>query len=330
MKLNLLNFLNIDPWLIAGIILVGLVIWAIISKLGRFVFCALLIGFILITGALSAYFNIKYFTARGAIYGKDVEGSHNVTKVIFDEKNTFNFDLLGFRSTGVENEYSVIVKFDKTLTIKDNGFYLNNHLATTQERDLNHLKSKFEYSFFDYENKELCTDTLYINLFTYEKTMDLNITTKGGNKAVDFWKVYLGKNDFILSLKQDQTIHNTDIVKDKEIENSATTNSLKITYISSIQDAWQLPIILRIDTSPQQVISNGKVCYDSNYYEEYLDIEPGAVYALALNKSSEITYQLIGGVTARLDVFEEGQSLVVIFDKNSTEIQVANIIIYIN
>lgn len=204
---NLIN-LSISPKLIiiiASVLITALIILCIFSKISRLIVGILISCVVIVSGVFSAYFDIRYFVSKGETYGEAIEGEHNITKVVYDGFYSFDYMTFGFASTKKENEYSCKNKFNKTIDISSKEYCLNINGISLKTTDIatDYIKSEYEYIFYSSDGTKLLTDKLYISFFSYENSMQIEIKTKGGDTAVKYWRYYLAKNKFVLSLDKE-------------------------------------------------------------------------------------------------------------------------------
>ncbi len=259
--LNLIQFVGI----IVG--LVSFTLLLLFVPISRPIIAVVCCALFFISGIFSCFFSIRYFTLKSAIYGEATEGQHNETKVLYDGFNSFDFKTFGFQATNITNEYSCKVKFDKVANLKNkNSFSVNGSMVETTDRDSDYIKSVYGYYFMDDNKVKLVEDKLYITLYTYKDTMELEVKTKGGDNAVRYWKRYLRKNKFVLSLLEQSMPINETI----DIDKTATPFILNIdlefdksAYKAYYGNYGKRPTAILIITDTN---TNEKQSYSYNFY----------------------------------------------------------------
>lgn len=231
--LNLIQFVGI----IIG--LVSFTLLLLFVPISRPIIAVVCCALFFISGIYSCFFSIRYFTLKSAIYGEATEGQHNVTKVLYDGFNSFDFKTFGFQATNITNEYSCKVKFDKTVNLKNkNAFSVNGSMVETIGKDSDYIKSVYGYYFMDDNKAKLVEDKLYITLYTYKDTMELEVKTKGGDNAVKYWRRYLSKNKFVLSLTEESLPNNESFNIDDEIDGDFKV-SVTVKFTDRLVKNWK-------------------------------------------------------------------------------------------
>lgn len=167
---------------------------------------------IFFAGCYSAVFNIRYFTVEGHTYGEIIESLKKKplddVKIEVSDKLRWNLTNFDFSETSDVNVYKCEFNFDGkneliNLPMKKYVLYVNSEKVLVNENGNDYIKSEFNYSFFDNDNKLILSDILYFNFGFYAKSSKLIITTKGGSNAVKLWRAYQAKNGFMLELKEE-------------------------------------------------------------------------------------------------------------------------------
>lgn len=201
-NLNMLNILGISNITIILLVSLALLISCLFSNIMRYVTVVVLTAVLSITGVFSTFYSYKYFTTKGAVYGKYEMGANNITKVLFDGSKTFTYSLLGFAPTSQNNIYECKVTFDSvTLDLsKFNNMSLNNSACNLQKQDTNAMQVTYSYAFLDENYNSLCSDTLSISLYTYTNSMQLTLSTQSGDSGAKYWRKFMQKNGLTISL----------------------------------------------------------------------------------------------------------------------------------
>ena len=205
---------------------------------------------IFFAGCYSAVFNLRYFTVEGHTYGEIIESLKKKplddVKIEVSDKLQWNITNFDFSETSDVNIYKCEFNFDGkneliNLPIKKYALYINNGKVLVNENGNDYIKSEFNYSFYDNDNKLILSDILYFNFGFYAKSSSLIITTKGGSNAVKLWRAYQAKNGFMLELKEeDNNLTFDEINIDEPVENGAGVvgYELKTTKINSSSSAF--------------------------------------------------------------------------------------------
>lgn len=205
---------------------------------------------IFFAGCYSAVFNIRYFTVEGHTYGEIIESLKKKPlddiKIEVSDKLKWNITNFDFSETSDVNVFKCEFNFDGkneliNLPMKKYALYVNSEKVLVNENGNDFIKSEFNYSFFDNDNKLILSDILYFNFGFYAKSSKLVITTKGGSNAVKLWRAYQAKNGFTLELKEvDNNLTFDEIDIDEPVENGAGVvgYELKTTKINSSSSAF--------------------------------------------------------------------------------------------
>lgn len=262
-------FSSTTLWIIAGVVMVSLILLCIFKKTARLIVGLVLAVALLFTGTCAIYYDIEYFTAQGAVYGTDVEGNHNETVVVFDGYTKFTYSAFGFESNGIPNEYVCKTKFEnKTVDLSSfDGLKVNSTECETLSNDIDYIKATYKLNFYDDENIVMCSDDLYISVYSYTNFVEVELKTKGGDSAVKFWKRYLGKNNFVVKLANitDMPLNSTIELDETPQANLITFNisfdascevgrniTIRVVDMDNTRRSWSKTIKLTSD-----IISNG-------------------------------------------------------------------------
>ena len=195
-------------------------------------------------GAYATSYNINYMNLTGVTVGEIVDSFVPSTTVDSKETNIWEFDSLGFMASDTEFKHSVIVEEltpapNVDLANKKYDIYINNDRCQFNESGNNYIKSSFTYEFYNDNNELITTETLEIRFYIYSNHAELEIFTENGSVGVQYWKSFLVKNGFILSIKE-STLNNNDLVvdgvgnlEDFENFNSGVVN-VNITFEESV------------------------------------------------------------------------------------------------
>lgn len=217
------GFMKTALWIVIVVAVIALLVLCIKSSLARTaifsVLGVVLVATILITGIMSCYYSIEYFTTQGGVFGESISGEHNIVKVYYDGDKTFTYSAFGFSSKGNSNEYISTIEFEeKTLKINSGQtFYLNDSECDLLKNESDLLQSSIKMTFFDNENNVAFEDTITISLFCYENSLKLQLKTNGGDKAVKYWTRFLIKEKFKLHIENSNSLPKYDSLnKDKD------------------------------------------------------------------------------------------------------------------
>lgn len=203
---------------------------------------------IFFAGCYSAVFNIRYFTVEGHTYGEIIESLKKKplddVKIEVSDKLQWNITNFDFSETSDVNVYKCEFNFDGkneliNLPIKKYALYINNEKVLVNENGNDYIKSEFNYSFFDNDNKLILSDILYFNFGFYAKSSKLIITTKGGSNAVKLWRAYQAKNGFTLELKEeDNNLIFDEISIDEPVESGEGVVGYKLKTTKTTSSNW--------------------------------------------------------------------------------------------
>ena len=179
---------------------------------------ALVVIVIYVFGIYATTYNVDYMTAKGLTLGDITDSLISGTTINSKNENVWEFDSLGFVATEKEFEHSIVVSEltpapNIDLNTKNYVVYINNDKCQINECGSGYIKSSFMYNFYNKNNELIRTETVNINFDVYNKHTELEISTNNGSEAVKYWKSFLVKNGFVLSIKED--ISNKELVVDR-------------------------------------------------------------------------------------------------------------------
>lgn len=79
--------------------------------------------------------------------------------------------------------------------------YINNYKCYITNQSENYLSSEFQYAFYDEDFNEILIDKLTISIALNENETNIVIQTSGGQNAVELWKAFQVKNNFVMCFK---------------------------------------------------------------------------------------------------------------------------------
>lgn len=257
-SLNMLNLFGIDKSVIVLLIVLALIISCIFSNIMRYVSVVIIFALLSISGLFATFYSYEYLTTKGAVYGTYEMGANNITKAVFDGKDTFIFSLLGFAPTSQDNIYECKVTFENTTLnlSKYNNTSLNGSYCNLQKQDVNAIQTTYSYAFLDEQYNELCSDTLTISLYTYSNSMQLRITTQSGDSGAKYWRKFMQKNGFSVQLTNASSMPKSD---------EKDTSDLKQAYTTWVETTWN---VSNIDGG--NVWSDGTNTYYSSGLNQYV------------------------------------------------------------
>lgn len=165
------------------------------------VFVILIIG----AGVGATIQNVKYFTTNNVTIGEVLESTFASTNNI-DETEPGVFELSGFGFKQIdENKYQSTFKkpavtsldFEKEKYV----LYINDYKCYINQQGDNYLHSEFEYAFYNEDFDLILVDKLIINISLNANETTIIIQTMGGQSAVELWKSFQAKNNFVMSFK---------------------------------------------------------------------------------------------------------------------------------
>ena len=168
------------------------------------VMCLTLIGVLLVGSAVysSVYLN-TYYSAEGGIHGHI--SSLLGTNVVVKEDNGYDLSSISFTLSTNTDEYSAIFYSNEVLDLdkdKDDYIvYINGVPCSTFNVDYDHVSAEYTYVFYDYDNKEMITDTLNIKVSLFDNCSIFYVSTDGGSSAIDYWYSFIYKNGLTLAIK---------------------------------------------------------------------------------------------------------------------------------
>lgn len=232
------NLIKQTKDLIVAIIFLILIV-ALIFVIIKFPVTRKLIGVILcflviFSGIFTCYASFRYFTANGGVFGS--------LKNVFIQ-NTINQDNLKFEFTNFnlvesrnKNEFEAEFKIkNNDYQLKDKIILVNNYPTELVYRGNSYISANFTYSFLDKNLVEVCEDTINISFSFSNKTMKNNetgeityldtslckLTSTGGLQKAKFWNKFLQKNNFIVEIKNEETIRDNEMVVEEPKEYTA-------------------------------------------------------------------------------------------------------------
>lgn len=262
---------SIVIWCVIGAIVIGLIVLAIFNKVALYAELGILCFALVFTGIFAGYYDVKYFIDTNSIHGESTEGVHNQTLGNYNAiTKTFTFTRFGFAPTSEKNKYECILEFkDKSLDLsKEENIYINDEPCSNISKDFDYIKAEYRQVFLDDENITLYDDILYISIHSNKNKLAISLTTKGGDKAVDYWRMFLIENNFKVSFGPNDRPKNTTVDVDssetpKELFNEKCNELLS--SISSVPTEKDLSNLQELQTLIKTYISvNGYDCSTKN------------------------------------------------------------------
>lgn len=220
---------------------------ALLVFLVVFVFC----------GFSACYHNIRYLTSTNMTVG-DVINSYikttQTTTTVTENKPEWLIENLGFRLVE-DNTYTSTLILDpyNDLDFKNNTYslFINNEQCLINETGNNYIRSQYPYTFFDNDNNVILTDTLYINFVFHTNETKLVLKTDNGQIAVNLWRSYQAKNNFLLAIKNstnENVYFNTINKIDGEFAiydfENGTLNGYTVAINTTYSDTLTLPYLI--------------------------------------------------------------------------------------
>lgn len=207
------------------ILIVAITIFTILFKFknGKWFLLGLCGLALLVCGVFTAYANYEYFTIKGGTLGSFGDIFENKNKLM---QNELKFDFENFvliASGNNDNEFSARLAIDAVnQKMTDKTIFVNDIPTKTINRGDNYIFSEYNYTFYDENLKEKCSDTLTIKFVFNSKSSECILTTQGGIDKVAHWNYFLKKNNFIVEIKKYDYIQDTELKVDDEINHTLT------------------------------------------------------------------------------------------------------------
>ena len=224
---NLLGiFSSLKEFIILLIVLVAITTLFLILfkfKNGKWFLLGLCGLALLVCGVFTAYANYEYFTIKGGTFGSFGDIFENKNKLMQNELK-FDFENFVLIASGInDNEFSARLAIDAVnQKMTDKTIFVNDIPTKTINRGDNYIFSEYNYTFYDENLKEKCSDTLTIKFVFNSKSSECILTTQGGIDKVAHWNYFLKKNNFIVEIKKYDYIQNTELKVDDEINHTLT------------------------------------------------------------------------------------------------------------
>ena len=162
---------------------------------------------IFVLGGLATIESIKYFNAHNITIGEVIDSAFkndSTAEEVEGKTLTWNMTNLGFKYVNDSTYVTTIEKpFNEAIDLKNNDYilYINDNACAVNNTGSDYVKAQYTYSFYDSHNNLILSDTLYINFGFYKNQTIIELTTNGGENAVNMWKAYQVKNGFMFELK---------------------------------------------------------------------------------------------------------------------------------
>ena len=216
---------SIIIWCVIGAIAIGLIVLAIYNKIAMYAELVILCFALVFSGIFAGYYDVMYFVNKNSIHGQSTEGVHNQTLGSFNAvTKTFTFTRFGFASTSEENKYECSLEFvGKSLDLSnESNLYVNNEACDNVTKDSDYIKAEYRQIFLDDENVVLYDDTLFVSIHSNKNKLAISLITKGGDKAVGYWRTFLIENNFQVTFGANNRPNNTTI----DVDSSQTPKEL--------------------------------------------------------------------------------------------------------
>ena len=162
---------------------------------------------IFVLGGLATIESVRYFNAHNVTIGQVIDSAFNnksSAEEVDGKTLTWNLNNLGFQYVG-ESKYITTIEKPKNeiVDLENNDYvlYINDIACSVNKTGSDYVKSEYNYSFYDNQNQLILSDTLYINFAFYNNQTIIELSTNGGEAAVNLWKAYQVKNGFVFELK---------------------------------------------------------------------------------------------------------------------------------
>lgn len=185
---------------------------------------------VVLFSGVTAYCGVQvnlYFTAEGGIFGKladflelNVDSSEDESK--FSLKNIVLTQEEGDR-------YSAVIYSEKVINLENDnkyGLFINGIPDTPIDSSSEFVVSNYEYVFYNTDMTVSLEDSLKVNVSFANIGTYIKLTTEGGQIAVNHWRNYFNKNDFVIEIKELPF----ELTDDIDTVEQDLTNSATLTY----------------------------------------------------------------------------------------------------
>ncbi|MGN1222407.1 MAG: hypothetical protein ACI4TT_04160, partial [Christensenellales bacterium] len=194
--------------IIAMLVVIGVIYLLIKIPQFRPLFLLVFSVVFLFCGFTALYHDVVYLTTNnvtiGDVINSYIQATQQTTTTTEKDKPEWLIENLGFRlEEGNTYSSTLILEPFTNLDFNNNiySLYINDEKCLLNNQGSNYLRSQFYYSFYDNENRTMLSDTLYINFAFHTNETKLVLKTNGGQSAVNLWRAFQAKNNFLLSIR---------------------------------------------------------------------------------------------------------------------------------
>lgn len=145
-----------------------------------------------------------YYGAEGGIYG-ELEGLFQ-TNIVDQSEEGLSFSLRNVELKQLDGGYyGATMRLDKTPTFAENTSYyifVNGVPASNAEVNTTYAKGAIKHNFYDKNKDIFLSDILDISFAFYKNYSTLQVTTYGGADAVNEWRAYFQREDFVITIEE--------------------------------------------------------------------------------------------------------------------------------
>ena len=160
--------------------------------------------FILFFGITTTIENIRYLQLNNMTVGSVLDSTFkSMTYFEEQEPGEFKINNLGFKQINGDLWQTTINQPAITsldFSNQEYVLYVNGNKCYLYGHGQDYLSAEFTYAFYDDDLELIMIDTLTINIALSTNESTLVIKTVGGLNAVELWKSYQVKNNFILKV----------------------------------------------------------------------------------------------------------------------------------
>lgn len=186
-------------------VVVGVIALFVIYENLRPLILALFSMAMLFFGITTAIENIAYMQANNLTIGEVFDSTFALMNNAKEtEPGVFNITGFGFKQ--VEGDIYQATFTEQAITSLDFQnekyvLYINDYKCYVTNQSDNYLTSEFQYAFYDDNFNEIIIDKLTISIAINANETNIVIQTSGGQNAVELWKAFQVKNNFVMSFK---------------------------------------------------------------------------------------------------------------------------------
>lgn len=161
--------------------------------------------FILFFGITTTIENVKYLQLNNMTVGSVLDSTFK-SMIYIDETEPGEFKLNNFGFKQVEGDtYKATFKQPAITSLNFENqqyvLYVNDCKCYITSQTSDYLISELTYAFYDSELELIMVDTLTIKISLSENESTIIIQTSGGLNAMELWKSYQSKNNFVMKFE---------------------------------------------------------------------------------------------------------------------------------